>query len=254
MSEKKLADLGLAEFVAGLISETFEAVSSSLEDQIRRHSDLEMAADLNISEFSEMYITSDQVEEAAFQLFGSEENENPAQKGSAYLPPTNNQMELPAFFKALGVELKEEVHFTKSGRTFMLTEDGSDLVFDGIRERLAVEQQTVLQNMLNSGIPKIVVDRGKIVSKVTFDLTEEEEEVQPPTPTVVRPAVSMARLPQIEAFNTSKLALLNRLGTNRSSLILPGVKFKVKQADSTSVSSSTTSILGEVEIEFRTVI
>ncbi len=43
-------ELGLAEFVAGLISETFEAISASMEDQVRRHSDLAIAADISISD------------------------------------------------------------------------------------------------------------------------------------------------------------------------------------------------------------
>lgn len=247
MSTQKIKDLGLAEFVAGLISETFEAVSASLEEQVRREGEMKSAVVLPPAEFLERYIKPDEreavVKELCIELFGEL-----LEEGSPYQPGKGSQKEKPALREVLGLELKERTGVRKKpgGGGWELTETGVKEVRAAILERFAASQQETLLQVLNKGMPRIVVDSGRILSKVSFSLLEKQE--------ASSPAASAAATASIAPSLLSKrTAVLNRLGKARTNLVMPSVQFRVRQADEEAPQSSKTDLYGEVEIHFRTV-
>lgn len=245
MSTQKIKDLGLAEFVAGLISETFEAVSASLEEQVRREAEMRSAAVMLPAEFLDRYSTPDErdavAREISMELFGKI-----LEEGSPYQPRKENQQEIPALSDKLGLELKERTGFQKKqgGGGWVLTEAGAMAVRGAILERFATSQQDTILQVLNKGVPRIVVDSGRILSKVSFSLLEEQEVGNSP---------ASASAPVAASLLSKRTAVLNRLGTARTNLVMPSVQFRVKQADEEAPQSSKTDLYGEVEIHFRTV-
>ena len=246
MTNKKISELGLAEFIAGLISETFEAISASMEDQLRRKSELSSACQMSIEEYALAFIDNAQFEEVVADLFGNDNEEFTLEAGAIYLPSTPKVVEVPAFHDLLGIELESNVHYKKRSNEIILTQQGVDYISQSVLHRLASEQQDMLQNMINSGIPRIAVDKGKILSRVSFNLVEGEEEndkvIEDPN------EVTSAR----HTLLSKRQNIVNRLGKSRNNLLIPNVQFKVKQA-SDSVETSTTSVFGEVELHFKTV-
>ncbi|ANT64650.1 MULTISPECIES: hypothetical protein [Prosthecochloris] len=247
MSTQKIKDLGLAEFVAGLISETFEAVSASLEEQVRREAEMKSAAVLPPSEFLERYIKPDErdvvAKDVCKELFGEL-----LEEGSPYQPEKGSQQETPALREVLGLELQERTGVRKKpgGGGWVLTEAGAMEIREAILERFAASQQDTLLQVLNKGMPRIVVDSGRILSKVSFSLLEEQEAGSPAASTA-------ATAPSAPSLLSKRTAVLNRLGKARTNLVMPSVQFRVRQADEEAPQSSKTDLYGEVEIHFRTV-
>lgn len=242
MNDKKINELGLAEFIAGLISETFEAISAAMEDQLRRKAELSRACKMSIPEYAQFFIDEQQLEEVLVDLFGDNEDKHTVVDKGVYFPQTEKQNESPPFKSLLGIELKLDVHYVKQTREMLLTQYGVDYIREFVLHRLASEQQDMLQNMMNNGIPRIAVDKGKILSRVSFNLVDtEESEVLPVERTVVK-----------NTLLSKRQSIVNRLGKSRSNLLIPNVQFKVKQATDT-VETSTTNVFGEVELHFKTV-
>ncbi|RDD30585.1 hypothetical protein CR161_07595 [Prosthecochloris sp. ZM] len=247
MSTTKITDMGLAEFVAGLISETFEAVTASQEEQVRREAEMRAAHAMSSGEFRKRYLPEGEVRQlvgdAAQEYFGTAIEPN-----MAYAPADTRNVEHPAFQDVLGITLQEKVDYAKASgvRSMVVTEKGVRKIEDALLDRVIVDQQQVILQVLNRGIARIVVDTGKIFSRVSFSLVEHEAStsdnaaVSGPTP-IVRSIVS------------KRAAVMNRLSRNRSNLVMPGVEFRVRQADDQAPQSSKADLYGEVEIHFRTV-
>lgn len=246
MSDTKINNLGLAEFVAGLISETFEALSSSMEEQFRRESEIRSAASMPIEQFREEFVTeaelTSEVDALCRRLYGSDAEENPVRKGAVYSPLSGASAETPPILARYGLQLLETTHYEVDGDGYVLTEEGANLIKGVIGEEWLAGQQKILREVLNRGFPRIIVDSGRILSKVSFQL----EETQPASPEPKKAVNS-------PVFSRSALSS-SRLGLNRANLLLPAVKFTIQPAGDTDPNKmSSTSLYGEVEIHFKTV-
>lgn len=245
MSDTKINNLGLAEFVAGLISETFEALSSSMAEQFRRESEIRSAASLPLEQFRRDFIAESEltaeVDALCRRLYGSDAEVNPVRKGAVYSPPSGDSAEEPPILVLYGLQLKVKEHYKADGDSYVLTEEGADLIKGKIEEDWLAAQQKILREVLNRGFPRIIVDSGRILSKVSFQLSETGTVL--PAPQAVKSTVP------------SRSALLSsRLGLNRANLLLPAVKFTIQPADDSDPNKmSSTSLYGEVEIHFKTV-
>jgi hypothetical protein len=248
MAEAKLNELGLAEFVAGLISETFEAISVSMESQLMRQADLVRAADLALDEYASKHITEDAINQACMELFGSADSTNPIVKGSTYIPGKADD-ENPPIKRRLGIELEPPADFQKTDSGYQLTEQGAGRIRQEIRLQAAQFHQDALRLVLNKGLPRIIIDSGRILSKVTFTVTESEA-AAPPAAAPVTGNIRIAEINNIAAFKTN---LINRLGKTRKNLLLPDTQLKVKPVADDKSQTSTTNVYGEVEISFKTV-
>jgi len=255
MSDIKLQDLGMAEFVAGLISETFEAITSSVEDQVKRESELRTAVVLTPQQFRKQFFTDEtilqqMVDDALIQLFGvTADGKNSIQPNAFYRPETNVDTELPALYEALQITLeegKEKDFMEAESGEYQFTSQGVNKIREAVINKEVAMQQDTLRQLLNRGFPRILVDSGKILSKVSFSLVTNEAE-KPESP-----AIS----PTGKAIFASRLQVASRLGLpKRSNLVNPSLQFKIKTADATadSIQTSTTNLYGEVEIHFKTV-
>ncbi len=248
MSTIKITDMGLAEFVAGLISETFEAITASQEEQILRETEMKAAHAMSSREFRERYLQESEVEQmvadAGLELFGME-----IETAMVYTPAGTRHIEHPAFQRVLGITLEEKIDYAKtSGRSSMaLTETGAEKIHEALLERIIVEQQEVILQVLNRGFPRIVVDTGKIFSRVSFSLLEHDASTSDSN------AAGSRTTPVARSIVSKRSTVMNRLSRNRSNLVLPGVEFRVRQADDQAPQSSKADLYGEVEIHFRTV-
>ena len=112
--------------------------------------------------------------------------------------------------------------------------EGVKKIFEAVRIRLAATQHESLEVMVKDGLPKIVVDSGRILSKVTFKIHKIQADIQSET-------------------------LMNRFDrtvpTTAAKLLSPGLKLTVRQADERAPQSSekTVNVYGEIEITFKTV-
>lgn len=252
MAGIKLSELGLAEFVAGLISETFEALSASMADQLTRQTDLIRAAELDVETYGRQHIDAAAIEQACLALFGDAQGQNPITAGKPYLPG-EPETEMPAIRQALGLALQEGVDYRKDDESgWVLAPAGIDRIRLEIRTQLARNHQEALRMLLNKGLPRVSIDSGRILAKVTFDLTETTSVSTPveSTTTVAPQPVRVAGMLNAAAFQSK---LLNRLSATRTNLLLPNTQLKVKPASDDTAQSSSKSVYGEVEITFKTV-
>lgn len=248
-----MSELGLAEFVAGLISETFEAMSASMADQLARQADLVRAAELDAETYGQLHVDADSVDQACIALFGDGQGDNPLVAGRAYVPGPP-ETERPAVQHRVGVVLREDVDVRKGeDGGWVFTAAGVGRVRQEIRRQLALRHQEALRLVLNKGLPRVLIDSGRILAKVTFNLTETTgaPPVAETTPAVAATgSLKAASLLDTAAFQST---LLNRLSLTRTNLLLPTTQLKVKPAADDTAQASTKSVYGEVEITFKTV-
>lgn len=255
MAEVKLSEMGLAEFVAGLISETFEAMNASMADQLARQTDLLRAAEMEEISYGQRYVDDSAVDEACLVLFSDAQGRQRVVAGGIYAPG-DEATEQPPIQRQCGLVLREEQDFTKSDSGgFVFTPVGVERVRQEIRRQLAQQHQQALRLALNKGLPRILIDSGRILAKVTFNLSEIDAD----TPAHASPA-AVSTLPAAPLKATGRIdaaafqsSLLNRLSLTRTNLLLPNTQMKVKPASDDTAQSSTTSVYGEVEITFKTV-
>ncbi|MEC9487559.1 MAG: hypothetical protein UMU76_08710 [Prosthecochloris sp.] len=250
MSLKKIRDMGLAEFVAGLISETFDAITASHEEQVRREAEMRAAEAMSPDEFRERYLDDKEadalVDQAGIDLFGE-----PVEAAMRYRPAGESANELPAFRRQLDIELRAETDYEKKegAPDHVLTAAGAAAVREALLRRSIEEQQELMLRVLNNGVSRIVVDSGKIFSRVSFSVTEHESAEE----TGSSSSAGSSSTKAVGNIVTKRSAVLNRLSRNRPNLVMPGVEFRVKQADDTDPQTSSADLYGEVEIKFRTV-
>lgn len=249
MAENRINELGLAEFVAGLISETFEAVSVSIESQVSRQTELLAAAELDLSTYAAKYVSTESIDQACGELFPAEDGGNTIETNGAYIPGEET-VEQPPIKRVLGLSLKNAIDYRKRGSTWQLTTAGVESIRTAIKMQAAQYHQDALRLLLNKGLPRIVIDSGRILSKVTFSVNSSDSEKSGVTPVVYR---NPNRASDLTSSTVFKASLLNRLGKTRANLLLPDMQLKIRPVTDDQPQSSTTSVYGEVEISFRTV-
>lgn len=221
MTDKKINELGLAEFIAGLISETFEAISASMEDQLRRKSELSAACRISVPEYAQEFIDESQVDDVIIELFGDGQGKHTIIEGGIYQPQTSTTSEQPALKSMLGIELEFNSDYAltpiqqdakpseKQESQIALTQAGVDQIRQSILYRLASEQQDMLLNILNTGLPRIAVDKGKILARVSFNVVETES---------VEAKAEETTSPRAKSVFLTRQSTLTKLGSSRSNL------------------------------------
>lgn len=234
MPEFEALDLGFAEFAAKLISEVVDAVAASQVEQEQRHAELVEASRLAPHEFAESHLTEQEVETELARRFPPESREAP----HAIVPGARVR---PAVeLRELAVELAADRDFTKLPRQPpRLEEPGVEKIRQAVRLQMAEERLVALGELLARGVPRVLVDSGRVNAKLTFEVVTIEEAETP--------------------ARASRLAApLRRLGTitrTPERFTLPDVRLVVRQADERSpqASSVNANVYGEVEITFKTV-
>ena len=137
-----------------------------------------------------------------------------------------------------------------------MTIAGVEKIVAAVRLRIASGRVSIMRRLAVRGLPRVVVDSGRINAKMTFRLLSTEEP-KPKAATETTREVGTVR-----ALSTATLASLHLRSTDLRSVVgipraavLPDVKLLVRQADERAPETSQirANVFGEVEITFKTV-
>ncbi|HRZ42711.1 MAG TPA: hypothetical protein P5228_08410 [Bacteroidales bacterium] len=238
--EKKIPELGLAEFVSTLIRETFDAIITAQEEQTEKIAQIAEIAGLPPDEVAAALLTPEDALAGLQRIFPAGEAPfSTVYENAPYRPEPN---EYPPVFVTTGY-IMQKADFANG--KFTLT--GYNSVLQKVSQMLAEEKLQLIREMMRNGLPKIQVDQGKILARVSFSVKETEGETGA-SPTTGTSAVTTG----LPLTFLKKIDVLG--GKTLKSIQLPAARMMVKQAaDTGSTTSDATSVFGEVEIHFRTI-
>jgi len=250
-------DLGFAEFVSTLLSEVVSSIATAQSDQLQRLAELTVATSLSIEEFAASYVSDDVLDDHLAARFPSSDSDrlHDAVQGAPYQPPRDGKPEQPPFREALGVRLVKG-----DSAKGILSKKGANKIRDAARRQVAEQQQDTARALLERGVPRVVVDAGRISAKLTFEALQYREEngVQPeaesPPVEATSPTVGKASL-----VGPHHLVMAGRLPRLNVAPILPqvleDVRLRVRPADDRrpETGSARSNVYGEVELTFKTV-
>lgn len=225
------SEIGLTEFVARLIADTFEAVATSQLEQEEKHGQVVTAASMGLEPFAQQYISDEEVEAELAERFPIEGPQPHAIFEKApYRPATQRQPETPAIREQLGVELEESDLF-KKGQKLSLKPSACEKIEQATRRIIAEPRLEALRQVVARGFQRIVIDAGRVNAKVTFSVEEEQGSHQ-----------GVAR------------SSIKRLGALGSHSVQPNLRLLVRQADERSPQTGKmqVNVFGEVEVTFKT--
>jgi len=249
-------EMGFAEFTAKLIADTFEAVTAALAEQETQFLELSRLAELPPDAFAEQAIAAEDLEMALEQAFpGDAEHPHAVYAGAPYQPATPKMAESPPFAARLGVVLGQgDVKRQPSG--FELTETGVAKIRTAMRTQLGLERYTALRQLLSRGIPRVLVEGGRINAKLTFQVLQVEEEKRdsatPTKPSMLKPGETLTET----LHPVTTLTPLNRFVGLVRPFPQPNVRLLVRQVDTRDPQSTQVkvNVFSEVEITFKTVL
>ncbi|NVJ60410.1 MAG: hypothetical protein HWE27_08470 [Gammaproteobacteria bacterium] len=290
----KPVELGFAEFVAKLIADVFDATIGAQAEQNEKLAELETLLQQSELTFVDSLLAKpDFVKELDKMLAdvfpGSGDAIHPIYVGADYQPGAEKQTEQPAIKKYLGYEIQSGDYIT---RTKKLTEQGVLNIFRHIAMPVAQKKRAILLRMMENGLPNIVVDKGKINAKLTFNTSllgssgadGTESSMTTSSDTSIKDSASFTKKTTLSSETnestitraattslTDSIALSDKLSLSDRlispiqpidrfvGLIKPNIKdqvrLTVKQASNKSPqdTQATTNIFSEVEIHFKTI-
>jgi hypothetical protein len=233
---RKPVDLGFAEFAAQVVAELHEGLLVAQNEQESRRAKLVELSSLPVEEFARRFITNEQVEAELVRLFPARGGKAHRIKlGAIYMPKTAKHAESPAIQSKLGIQLTQQDLRVRGGRTH-LSQKGVKSIREALRTRLAEPRFKTLRQAATQGIPRLVLDSGRVNVKLIFRL-EELEKVG------VRRAKGNAIVP----LNT----LVNILKAES-----PGPRYQliVRQVnEQTTPSPTQSSGIGELDLTLKTI-
>lgn len=271
-------DLGFTEFVTSLLSEVVSSIVIAQSDQEQRLAELSAAAAMDLEEFAAAHVTTDDVEAWLAEQFPSTDPDRPhdAVLDAPYTPASDDAGEAPPFEAVLGVEL---IRRDLRGDPPTLGQAGVRKIQEAARTELAASELLVARQLAERGIPRVIVDAGRISAKLTFealqyrdenDVVEDIDETddggtQDEAEDATRGSGPIP-VPQSGVFSRLDRPLLRqdvlmagRLpGLHRSAVVpqvLRDVRLRVHTADDRKADggSARANVYGEVELTFKTV-
>jgi hypothetical protein len=234
------SDMGLAEFMAKLIDETFEAVAASQAEQEQRHRRLLEMSGLSLDEFASRVITDDEIERELARLFPSESEDrlHGIYPGARYQPQAHDVFAPPPAIRTmLGLELhRSEYRVTRQRGATSLKREAVEKIRESLRLRIAAVRLAAIQQAVERGVPQVIVDSGRIDAKLTFQVIRTEDADTPK----LRDRLASPSYP-LSSINMDELSK---------------VRLVVRQADEKAPQTSNlqANVFGEVEITFKTIL
>lgn len=243
-------DVGFAEFVSLLLSETLESVLAAQTGQEEQRRALIEAASLTVEEFADGFVTETDVELFLAELLPGEKGGTSAVVGG----PAPS----PEVLESLAIELE-----ANDVRDRKLTRRGAARIREAVRVVVAERRLDALQASAQRGIPRVIVDEGRIVAKLTFSavtLTEEEDDQPRPSsrPTTTVGRAGLVDVARLRATPTAGVAQpLGSISTGHLARALPAairdIRLIVKPATTEEATSTRAEVYGEVELRFQTI-
>jgi hypothetical protein len=253
-------DLGFTEFVTTLLSEVVSSIAAAQSDQAQRLAELTAAASLPVEEFAASHVTDPVLDDYLAARFPSGDADRPhdAVGGAPYQPARGQQEEHPPYGEALGVRLTGSDFNADKGT---LLARGVAKIRDAARRQLAEHQQAVARGLLERGVPKVVVDAGRISAKLTFEALQYRDEAAEPvaSETPVTEEATTSRLGIGGLIGAHDVVMIGRLPRLNVAPVLPevlqDVRLLVRPADDRRPETGTNraNVYGEVELTFKTV-
>ena len=234
---RKPVDLGFAEFAAQVVAELHEGLLVAQNEQESRRAKLAELSSLPLEEFARRFITNEQVEAELIRLFPAGRGKaHRIRVGASYVAKTAKHAESPAIQSKLGIQLTPQDLRVRGGRT-QLTAKGVKNIREALRMRLAEPRLKTLRQAATQGIPRLVLDSGRVNVKLTFRLVELE-----------KVGVRRARGSLIVPLDT----LVNILKAESPH---PRYQLMVRQVNeqTTSVSPTESSGIGELDLTLKTI-
>lgn len=183
----RLPDIRFPEFTAKLITDTMDAVVSAMIRQMEAYSKLLGSVAKTLEDFEKDEITEEEVDQWLASNFP-----NPSATGDTALKDLHlirkdtdytiaNGVENLPIKQLLDAEIKETgVKYPAGEQTpaepppyaaGKLTDGDVANIRTAVKRKLARSRLSVLQELVKMGIVRIIVDEGKIYTKLTFDVT-----------------------------------------------------------------------------------
>jgi hypothetical protein len=227
-----VTELGFAEFTAGMITQTLEAVISAHADQERKFMEIRRIAAMSPEVYAVEFAANLGVDDEIKRRFPPPKNSeliSAVEQNAPYIPAAENKPEQPAIQRLTGYIMVVNKDYRKQNGAYAITQTGHNNISQAIAVELAKPQLSLLQAMAPKGFPKVLVDNGRVSSKIVFKLYEEKDAAPTVSPAII-PGVTFAQLP-MKKFMVSPVHA-------------KGPEYLSLKAD----------IVGEVEITFKTII
>jgi hypothetical protein len=174
-NERKPVDLGFAEFAAQIVAELHEGLLVAQNEQESRRAKLAELSSLPLEEFARRFITNEQVEAELVRIFpAGPAKAHPIRVGASYVAKTAKHAESPPIQSKLGIQLTPQDLRVRGGRS-QLSQKGVKSIRDALRSRLAEPRLKTLRQAATQGIPRLVLDSGRVNVKLIFRLKELEK-------------------------------------------------------------------------------
>jgi len=173
----KPVELGFAEFVSQLISETLQAIVTSMIQQEKKIREVENLMTLDTDIFTERVINDEIVRNEILQIFPSkEEGKSSVDEGSPYVPENKEEgvKENPPIFSLINYKMSEG-DFKKTDIGYTITTSGYKNICNHVKVLLSAQYKSAISNIIRRGFPRVLVDHGKINSKISISLRSETE-------------------------------------------------------------------------------
>jgi hypothetical protein len=223
-STAKATEIGFAEFASTLISETLNAVVTSILTQEKQAAELEQQALLSADEYAKENLTDELVRAEILKLFPSstgQADKSSVDQGEPYISGKET-VESPPISKKIGYKIAKGDLTYVQGK-LVITQAGYAHIYVAARQALAIQHLHVLKTVVTRGIPRVVVDNGHVTAKLMLRFESNSTSPQETTGTKISP------------LGVRKL-FAQPVNVNRP-------EFLTLKAD----------VLGEVEITFKTV-
>lgn len=267
-------DLGFTEFVTSLLSEVVRSIAAAQNDQEQRLAELAAAAAMTLEEFDATHVTEPDVDVWLADRFPSSDLEQPhvVYSGAPYEPASDEGPEHPPFEEVLGIVLTGRDVNRGRGR---LLAAGVTKLRAAARQQLAREEHEVTRQLVERGLPRVVVDAGRIRAKLTFEALRYREETEVDADPIeeaedgggfddgTEPAsVAGPGAPLLAATarprRTNEVLMAGRLAGLRQATVIPqvlhDVRLRVHTADDRKPETSArANVYGEVELTFKTI-
>ena len=222
----KVTELGFAEFASTLISETLNAIVTSMLTQEKQVAQLEQQTQLTPEQYAKENFTDEIVRAEILRLFPKPQDtagKSAVDEGEPYTP-SKETAEDPAIYDKTGYRMTKGDTAVVQGKT-VITSAGYAHILAATQRVLAIQHLSVLKTVVARGVPRVYVDNGHITSKLTLRF---ETGTTAPTTNTTASRIAGVNLPRLVA---------QPVNANRP-------EYLTLKAD----------VLSEVEITFKTVI
>ena len=158
--------INFPEFVSSLITGTYQAITDASIQQMEAYAELLKNVAMSVDDFMSDNISNDSARDFLADNYDTllTRDISGGKPRLATNPNTNNNAELPSFFKDLGFETPADIDEAAI----------EEKIVPAARKSMAERRQQTLATMVLMGINRIVVDEGEILAKLVFHIDASE--------------------------------------------------------------------------------